>query len=197
MRSDDEHTLVRRASHDPEAFRELYARYFPRVYAYVAYRVGSAQDAEDLVSEVFTKVIEGIDGFRWRHPGSFAAWLFRIAHNSASDHYRDTRSIKISVPLEELPEMEASQLLPDDVVLQQEQFAYLKSLIVTLPPRQQVIVTLKFYGELRNQEIAQVLGIGEKTVAAHLCRGLESLHRRYVEDHSRTAEAERLADGRA
>ena len=54
-------------------------------------------------------------------------------------------------------------------------------LIGSLSPRRQEIVTLKFFGDLRNTEIAQVLGLDERTVASHLCRGLADLHRLYKE----------------
>ena len=80
-----EQLLVARARHDPDDFRELYREYFPRVYAYVAYRVGTVQDTKDLVSDTFLKAVENVSRFDYRGMGSFAAWLFRIAHNVVSD----------------------------------------------------------------------------------------------------------------
>jgi DNA-directed RNA polymerase specialized sigma24 family protein len=44
-----------------------------------------------------------------------------------------------------------------------------------LSPRRQEVVTLRFYGGLRNREIARVLGLDERTVAAHLCRAIQDL----------------------
>ncbi|MCK4450458.1 MAG: sigma-70 family RNA polymerase sigma factor, partial [Anaerolineae bacterium] len=140
MDSKQERTLVKKAQRDPTAFQELYNYYFPRVYAYVIYRVGRVQDTEDLVADTFLKVVERLDKFQWRGEGSFAAWLFRIAHNLVSDFYRRGRGSEESVPLEELPELEASTLLPADAVLQKEKFAYLRRLIGTLSPRRQEII---------------------------------------------------------
>ena len=186
----EERALVEKARRDPAAFKALYDHYFPRVYAYVSYRVGRAQDVEDLVADTFLRVVEGLDEFRWRGEGSFAAWLFRIAHNLVSDFYRRGRGSEESVPLEELPELEASNLLPADAVLQKEKFAYLRRLIGTLPPRRQEVITLKFFGGLRNKEIAALLGLDERTVAAHLCRGLKDLHRQYVDEFVQTKEGD-------
>ena len=73
-------------------------------------------------------------------------------------------------------------LLPTDHTLQKEKFDYLRQLIGRLSPRRQEIVTLKFYGGLRNTEIAQVLGLDERTVASHLCRALNALHSMYLDE---------------
>jgi len=188
--SKQERMLVKKAQRDPTAFQELYNYYFPRVYAYVIYRVGRVQDTEDLVADTFLKVIERLDEFQWRGEGSFAAWLFRIAHNLVSDFYRRGRGPEESVPLEELPELASSTLLPADAVLQKEKFAYLRRLIGTLSPRRQEIITLKFFGGLRNKEIAVLLELDERTVASHLCRGLEDLHRKYVNEFVQTKEGD-------
>jgi len=167
---------------DAEAFRHLYTLYFPRVYASVAYRVGDAQDTQDLVSEVFLKVVEDLGRFEWRGPGSFAAWLFRVAHNLVSDHHRRHRRRAKPLPLDALPEVQTNTGLPDDAALRKEAFSRLHELINTLSPRRQEVITLRFFAGLRNREIAEVLGLDERTVASHLCRGLEDLHRKWVEE---------------
>src|SRR6476469_4501493 len=102
MTTETDRALVERASHDPQAFRQLYNLYFPRLYSYISYRVGRVQDAEDLTAAVFLKVVEELDRFQWRRDHSFAAWLFRIAHNLVSNFHRDNRSAASTIPLEEL-----------------------------------------------------------------------------------------------
>ena len=186
---DFEQSWVAAAQRDPRAFERLYSHYFPRLYAYVAYRVGRAQDCEDLVADTFLKAVEGLERFEWRHAGSFAAWLFRIALNEVTDYHRRNRRAGEQVPLEELPDLGASSLAgggpfqgPEDALLRKEMFAHLRGLLATLSPRRQDIVTLRFYGGLRNSEIAEVLGLDERTVASHLCRGLRDLHQKYLDD---------------
>ncbi len=53
--ADREQAWVEEAVRDPLAFERLYNLYFPRIYAYVCYRVGRAQDGEDLVADTFLK----------------------------------------------------------------------------------------------------------------------------------------------
>jgi RNA polymerase sigma-70 factor (ECF subfamily) len=171
--------LIEQARHQPEAFRELYRAYFPRIYAYVAYRVGRKTDAEDITADVFTKVIESLTQFEYRGEGSFAAWLFRIAYHALSQFYREQRRETEPLSLDDLPKIHSSDPSPDHTLTLKEQFAHLRALITTLSPRRQEIVTLKFFGGLRNQEIAAVLNLDERTVASHLSRALEDLQRKY------------------
>lgn len=107
MNLDHEQEWVERAREDPEALGRLYDHYFPKLYAYVSYRVGRARDAEDLVAETFLKVAREIKDFEWQHKGSFAAWLFRIAHNLISNFHRQNQRWE-SLPLEALPELQIS-----------------------------------------------------------------------------------------
>ncbi len=184
--SDNERTLLEAIPKDRQAFTQLYNHYFPRLFAYFCYRVGRVQDAEDLVSEAFLKVVEGLarGRFQWRHEGSFAAWLFRIAYNCLTDYHRRNRGPHEPLNLDELPPIPLlhADSLPEDVVVRKEQFAELHRFLLTLSPRRQEIITLKFFGGLHNSEIARVLGLDERTVASHLCRGLDDLHQKYLQE---------------
>ena len=66
--------------------------------------VGNRHDAEDLTTQTFLKMLESIGRFRWQS-APFSAWLFRIAHNLAMDHFRATRRWQ---PEEEVPEPEGA-----------------------------------------------------------------------------------------
>lgn len=175
------------ARHSADAFRELYRHYFPRIYAYVAYRVGHAWEAEDLVSDIFVKVVESINTFEYRGAGSFAAWIFRIAHNHLS-HFYSQHADHLS--LDDVPDISSDDLAPDQALIRKEQFIHLHGLLQTLSPRRQEIITLKFFGGLRNQDIAAILGLDERTVASHLCRGIEDLGRLYEQEVRRNTSHE-------
>lgn len=180
---DYERELIAQAqSGTPEAFRELYRHYFPRVYGYIAYRVGRVPDAEDLTADTFLRVLEALGNFEYRGPGGFAGWIFRIAHYRVAEFYRTQRRILTPIPLDDLPDLISESPTPDALFLRKERFARLRERINTLSPRRQEVVTLRFYGGLRNNEIAVVLGLDERTVAAHLCRALEDLQARYVNE---------------
>src|SRR5256885_4567134 len=75
---------------DREALEELYLLHFDRIYSYLHMSVGNRHDAEDLTTQTFLKMLESIKRFRWQS-APFSAWLFRIAHNLAMDHFRANR----------------------------------------------------------------------------------------------------------
>src|SRR5512141_2095430 len=75
---------------DREALETLYLLHFDRIYSYLHMSVGNRHDAEDLTTQTFLKMLEAIGRFRWRS-APFSAWLFRIAHNLAMDHFRAAR----------------------------------------------------------------------------------------------------------
>src|SRR5215472_2148538 len=69
------------------AFEDLYREYVDRIYGFLRSQLGSAQDAEDVTSQVFMKAFEAYGRFEPRH-ASPAAWLFQIARHAALDHRR-------------------------------------------------------------------------------------------------------------
>ena len=170
-----ERQLIEQARRHPDAFRALYRHYFPRVYAYAAARVGRRQDAEDVVADVFLHVVEALASFDYRGAGSFAAWIFRIAHNRVSQHYRDHGTADVA--LDDVGDLHSDRPPPDEALADKELAAHLRGLVRKLPPRRQEVITLKFFGGLRNTEIAAVLELDERTVASHLCRALDDLQR--------------------
>src|SRR4030095_10285415 len=92
--------LVERAQRgDRTALEELYLIHFDRVYSYLHMSVGNRHDAEDWTAQTCVKMLESIGKFRFR-AAPFSAWLFRIAHNLAMDHFRAGRRWQ---PEEEVP----------------------------------------------------------------------------------------------
>ncbi|MGI8549772.1 MAG: RNA polymerase sigma factor [Dehalococcoidia bacterium] len=175
-----ERWLVEQARQQPEAFRELYAHYLRRVYAYVAYRADRRQEAKDLVSETFLRAVEKLDQFKDRGDGAFAAWLFRIAQNGLTDFYRRRGHYPEPLPIDDLDGLQDKADSPECSAEQHEQSASLRALVRTLSPRRQEVIALKFFSGLRNKEIAKILGLDERAAAPHLCRGLEDLQRKLV-----------------
>lgn len=167
---------VEAAKRSSEGFRALYRQYQPRLFAYVAYRVGGKQDAEDVVAEVFRRVVTALPRFDCRHDGAFSAWLFRIARNECARYYAAYARDEM-LALDDLPDLQSDLPSVEHLIQSGEMFAYLRRLIGQLSERRQEIITLRFLGELSNREIAQALGLDERTVASHLCRAIEDLSR--------------------
>src|SRR5512134_2907400 len=133
--TEDVRRLVERAQGgDREALEELYLLHFDRIYSYLHMSVGNRHDAEDLTTQTFLKMLESIGRFRWQS-APFSAWLFRIAHNLAMDHFRSRRRWQ---PEEEVPEpVGAEETSAEDQALASLGDATLLELITRLSPEQQ------------------------------------------------------------
>ncbi len=134
--------LVERAQGgDRTALEELYLLHFDRIYSYLHMSVGNRHDAEDLTTQTFLKMLESIKQFRWK-AAPFSAWLFRIAHNLAMDHFRATRRWQ---PEEEVPEpVGESEPSAEVAALHSIGRQSMLDLIEGLSQEQKQVLTLKF-----------------------------------------------------
>ena len=167
--------LVERAQlGDRAALEELYLIHFERIYSYLHMSVGSRHDAEDLTTQTFVKMLESIGRFRWQSV-PFSAWLFRIAHNLAMDHFRARRRWQ---PEEDVPEVaDAEETSAEDQALAAIGDASLLELISRLSPEQRQVLTLKFVFRFSNGEAAAILEKTEGAVKSLQHRALSSLQK--------------------
>lgn len=170
----DERDLILRAqAYEPGAFAEIYERYYQGIYNYTFYRVADDPLAEDLTAEVFVKALEAIDTFTFRGV-PFSAWLYRIANNLVTDHFR-RRPRNNHLPLEET--QIATDDNPNDMMERGFTQRELASALSMLTDEQQQVVILKFVDGLSNIEVAQVLGKTEGAIKSLQHRALASLGR--------------------
>lgn len=161
---------------DERAFELLYERYFDKLYAFVARRVGHHQTAEDLVSDIFLKAFTHRQSFVWKT--SFSAWIYRIATNRVTDHYRTKK------PTEELDEMRHDR--PSSVPSAPEEVdtailrGRLEATLKVLTDRERMAVTMKYYGECDNGEIAAALKVTPNNVGVILHRALKKCQAHYA-----------------
>ena len=167
--------LVDRAQRgDREALEELYLLHFDRIYSYLHMSVGNRHDAEDLTTQTFLKMLESIKRFRWQ-AAPFSAWLFRIAHNLAMDHFRASRRWQ---PEEEVPEQPGdAEPSAEAQALQSIGRQSMLELIEDLSEEQQQVLTLKFVFNFPNAEVATILGKTEGAVKSLQHRALVSLQK--------------------
>jgi RNA polymerase sigma-70 factor, ECF subfamily len=167
--------LVDRAQQgDREALEELYLIHFDRIYSYLHVSVGNRHDAEDLTTQTFLKMLESIGKFRWQS-APFSAWLFRIAHNLAMDHFRANRRWQ---PEEEPPEPDPDESTSAEAgALESIGRKSMLELIEELSPEQQQVLTLKFVFNFANAEAATILGKTEGAIKSLQHRALVSLQK--------------------
>ena len=172
-------SLVERAQEgERDALEELYLLHFDRIYSYLHMSVGNRHDAEDLTTQTFLKMLEAIGRFRWRS-APFSAWLFRIAHNLAMDHFRATKRTQ---PEEEVPEPPGSEeASAEEQAMHSIGRQSMLELIENLSPEQQQVLTLKFVFNFPNAEVATILGKSEGAIKSLQHRALASLQKQIAQ----------------
>src|SRR5881392_4535237 len=163
---------------DRAALEELYLIHFDRIYSYLHVTVGNRHDAEDLTTQTFLKMIESINKFRWQS-APFSAWLFRIAHNLAMDHFRARRRWQ---PEEEVPEPPGEEEPSAELqAMHSIGRQSMLELIEDLSSEQQQVLTLKFVFNFQNADAATILGKTEGAIKSLQHRALVSLQKQLNE----------------
>lgn len=167
-----DNALALRAAGDPDAFTELFHRFFKPVYRYFLCRLRSPDDAEDLTSETFTKVYRKLHTFR-EQGTPFTAWLFAIARNVLIDHLRGRKET------EPIDEMEDDARVATEMDLGGIDRAILKEQVWEalgkLPAKYRELWALKLTSDLPHREIATLLGTTEGNVNVMVHRSLAKL----------------------
>ena len=170
--------LITRAMHrDREAFSKLYMLYFDRVYRYARLKLGSVSDAEDVTAAVFLNAWRMIDRFSPQDDTSFAAWLFRLAHNALIDRYRRTRD---AVSLDRArPLLFDPQIIPgpDALIEWRMTLDELRIALQALTEEQREVIILRFVEGLTAREVGAIMGKQEGAVRGMQFRALETLRR--------------------
>ncbi len=160
-----------------ESFTALYDSYFPKVYAYIYGRVQDKEVALDIASDVFERVFVKMDSLRSAE--AFGSWLFTIARNEVSSHWRKEKpAAKAMQEAAWEGEIHGRPAGPEESLLHREKLSNLVKLVKQLPQREQEIISLKFDAELTNREIAQILKTSEVNVRVTVFRALRKLKER-------------------
>jgi len=157
-----DHILVLRCQvGDETAFEELFDRYNARILYYLRRLVGTTGEAEDVMQEVWVKILRGIG--KLKEPKALRTWIYRIAHNQAVERLRKQgREIALD-DLDEVPEAteEADALGLIDA-------AALHEALDRTSPEHRAILTLRFMNGLSYKEIAEVIDCSLGTVKSRL-----------------------------
>ena len=161
----DESRLVEDAKRDPSRFDALYEANFDRVYAFVARRVRTREEAEDATAEVFHLALAGLPRFEWNGT-PFIAWLLGIAVRVLARRWQHV-SQRNEVSTEDL----------DLIAIQNhaEQNALFAELLKRLPGDQRRVLEQRFFEQRSIREIANALGRTEGAIKQLQFRALETL----------------------
>jgi RNA polymerase sigma-70 factor, ECF subfamily len=164
--------LVERAQQGhSEAAGGLYQLFAQPIYRYIAYRVPTTADAEDLTTEVFIRMVEGLPNYR-RTEVPFEAWLYRIASARVADFYRRTgrqRQTELSDVLADYAP------LPEEQVQQEQMFETVREALQQLSPEHQTILIFRFVERKSHEEVAAILKKSVTAVKSAQHRALSQL----------------------
>lgn len=162
--------LAVRAQADPKAFGELYERYVQRVHGFIRTRVNHRATAEDLTAEVFFKALRGIEQYQPGRP--FRPWLFQIAINTVTDHFRRNRA---AVPLEDAIDQEAEGPGVEEHALARAELTQVRAAMEKLNDGQRTALALRLGQDMNTAEIAVCMGRSEGAVKLLIHRGLHAV----------------------
>ena len=163
---DDKHLIERTQSGDPEAFTSLVAKYQDRLYGHINGRVTEPELAKDLTQETWLKAYRAISSFRG--DSAFYSWLYRIAENVCTDHFR--RQKHNTEPLHLIDEYRITETVPcpSRDVERVELREHLQAALVALTPIRRRVFLLYYHHEMPIKAIATEIGRSEGTIKSHL-----------------------------
>ena len=163
-------------SGDVDKLGLLYDRYKKILFAYFYRQTTIAETSEDLVQNVFYRILKYRRQFR--NEGKFSSWMFTIAHNVFIDHLKKKKRIEYTDDLSNWDIPDTYRL--DDHIEKREQQQILRKAIGQLSDEQRETLILSRYHDLKYREIAEILNCSEGTIKVRIFRAINNLKKIYA-----------------
>ncbi|MFI8576803.1 RNA polymerase sigma factor SigX [Rossellomorea aquimaris] len=170
-------------------FEKLYTDYHQDVFQFLIYMVQNKQQAEDLVQEVYIRVLKSHDRFEGK--SSERTWLFSIAKNVAIDHFRKQKNWKNRI----LDKFDWSRndvtddgALPEEITVAKEEVQVLYECLKSCSTDYRMVIIMRYLQELSIVETSEVLGWSESKVKTTQHRAIKWLR---IEMNQRLPKEER------
>lgn len=157
-----------RESTRDEAFNLLLNKYQQKIYWHIRRLVIDHDDTDDLVQDVFIKVWKGLANFR--SDSQLFTWLYRIATNE-SITFLNRKKLRNSVSLDESAGYELAETLADSPYFDGDKAQMkLQKALLTLPEKQRLVFNMKYFDDLKYEEISAILGtsVGALKASFHI-----------------------------
>ncbi|MES2874429.1 MAG: sigma-70 family RNA polymerase sigma factor [Bacteroidota bacterium] len=139
-----------------EAFNLLLNKYQQKVYWHIRRLVIDHDDTDDIVQEVFIKVWKSLGNFR--NDSQLFTWLYRIATNE-SITFLNRKKQRNNISLDESAGYDLAQTLADSPYFDGDKAQMkLQKALLTLPEKQRLVFNMKYYDDLKYEEISEILG---------------------------------------
>ena len=164
-----------------KSIEELYNKYFDKTYNFVYFKVKDRELAEDLVSEWWFKIMRKIDKFNPEKEHQVSVWIFTIIRNNMFDYFKKNKKV-INNSEEILEFLEADS---EDLNKKIDN-KYFRKVIISemenLSKQEKEIINLKYFSDLKNNEISKILKIKEKSVSSAISKWLQKLENIFKND---------------
>lgn len=178
-------------SNDESEFQKIHDTFRPKILRYLK-RLVSEYEAEDLTQEVFVKIDQALKTFRGE--SQLSTWIYRIATNAALDRLRSPsfqRMVKkrssnnlIAEGKIETKDLSTGEktLSVEQQLIRKEMHQCIRNLVENLPENYRTVLVLSEFEELKDKEIAEILGLSLNTIKIRLHRARAKL-RKELETH--------------
>jgi len=163
------------------AFNLLVDRYQSKVFTTIFLIVKDHDVAEDLLQDVFVKVLHILNSDKYNEEGKFQPWVMRIAHNMAIDHFRKAKRYP-TILLEDgsnlLNSLSFAEDSSEEQRIKDETHAWVRNLIDELPEAQKEVVIMRHYLDMSFQEIAEQTGVSINTALGRMRYALNHIRKK-------------------
>ncbi len=173
----DEELMLAYGAGDVTAFQTLYSRHRGPLFRHLQRQLRDAGLAEEFFQDTWQRVITSRD--RYRPEAKFSTWLYQIAHNRVTDHWR-AKQHRPTAPDDaaELAERVPDPSTPERTLSAFEERRRLQRALEELPDDQREVVLLRLEQELSLEEIGEITGVGRETVKSRLRYAMDKLRAR-------------------
>lgn len=168
--SDEE--LVRRMKNDDEIATEIIVRkYYDEIYSFLCRKLSNSTEAEDITQIVFIKFVNNIHTYNER--GKLKNYLFKLAVNASNDYYR--KNLKYKLSEYKLEDVCSDEVALDELVHKKEIANKVKEGLDKLPLYQKDVIIMRFYHDLKFQDIAKIMKSNISSTKSRYQQGIKKL----------------------
>ena len=171
--------VLRARQNDSDAFAELYALTYSKVYNYARHYLRDDYLAQDAMQEIYILALKNLS--KLNDPTLFIAWLNRISFNVCFDmtKKRNASEYQDATPSDLLEAVEDNHIYsnPEELLQKKEEHRRLMEALEQLPFQEHQVIAMRFFNNMKLEEIADACEISRSTVKRYLAHGQETLQK--------------------
>lgn len=171
MPLNDQQLIANYLEGDERAFEELLNRHQQKIYTSIYLFVKEQSLAEDILQEVFIKVIDTLRKGKYNHEGKFLQWVMRIAYNMCVDYFRRNKRRPVVAGTDSFDIFDVLQspdLNIEQHIIRSQTHDKIRQLVDMLPPEQREVVILRHYADMSFKEIAKFTQVSINTALGRM-----------------------------